>query len=84
MNAPIYLRLMRSQVLAIRQHALRRGRDRLPGCRICTIMRRHVIPNAMAPVLAQLSVNIGWAILLTAGSASSAPACGRRRPNGAA
>ena len=27
---------------------------------------RHVIPNAIAPVLAQLSVNIGWAILLTA------------------
>jgi peptide/nickel transport system permease protein len=27
---------------------------------------RHVIPNAMAPVLAQLSINIGWGILLTA------------------
>ena len=31
------------------------------------ILMRHVIPNAMAPVLAQLSVNIGWAILLTVG-----------------
>jgi peptide/nickel transport system permease protein len=29
------------------------------------ILARHVIPNAIAPVLAQLSVNIGWAILLT-------------------
>lgn len=28
---------------------------------------RHVIPNSLAPMLAQLSVNIGWAILLTAG-----------------
>jgi peptide/nickel transport system permease protein len=31
-----------------------------------TIIRRHVIPNAIAPVLAQLSVNIGFAIILTA------------------
>ena len=28
---------------------------------------RHIVPNAMGPVLAQLSINIGWAILLTAG-----------------
>ena len=31
-----------------------------------TIMR-HIVPNAMSPILAQLSINIGWAILLTAG-----------------
>jgi peptide/nickel transport system permease protein len=31
-----------------------------------TIMR-HIVPNAMGPVLAQLSINVGWGILLTAG-----------------
>ena len=30
------------------------------------IILRHIIPNAMAPVLSQLSVNVGFAILLTA------------------
>ena len=29
------------------------------------IILSHVIPNSIAPLLAQLSVNIGWAILLT-------------------
>ena len=29
------------------------------------IMLNHVIPNAIAPVLAQLSVNIGWAVIIT-------------------
>ena len=28
-------------------------------------MLNHVIPNAIAPVLAQLSVNIGWAVIIT-------------------
>jgi len=30
------------------------------------IIRAHIIPNAIAPVLAQLSINVGWSILLTA------------------
>lgn len=65
-NIPIYLRLMRSQVLSIRrlryvEAAFVSGMpDRL-------IIRDHIVPNAIGPVLAQLSVNIGWSILLTAG-----------------
>src|SRR3989475_8296778 len=31
-----------------------------------TLFRSHIIPNAIAPVLAQLSINVGWSILLTA------------------
>jgi peptide/nickel transport system permease protein len=31
------------------------------------IIGKHIVPNGIAPVLAQLSVNIGWSILLTAG-----------------
>jgi peptide/nickel transport system permease protein len=64
-NIPIYLRLMRSQVMTVR------GMRYVEAAIVCgvgdlTIIRRHAIPNAMAPVLAQLSVNIGFAIILTA------------------
>ena len=37
------------------------------GASDVAILRHHVIPNAVAPLLAQLSVNIGWSVLLTAG-----------------
>ena len=63
-NAPIYLRLMRNQVMSIRtmRYVEAAWLAGLPDARI---IARHVVPNAMAPVLAQLSVNIGWSILLT-------------------
>ncbi|MEZ5864895.1 MAG: ABC transporter permease [Geminicoccaceae bacterium] len=64
-NTPIYLRLMRGQVLSIRRMRYVEAAY-VAGVSDFGIIRRHVIPNAMAPVLAQLSVNIGWAILLTA------------------
>jgi peptide/nickel transport system permease protein len=64
-NAPIYLRLMRTQVMSIR--SLRYVEAAwLAGVGDLRIISGHIIPNAMAPVLAQLSVNIGWSILLTA------------------
>lgn len=63
-NAPIYLRLMRSQVLSVRRLRYVEAAY-IAGVSDFAILRRHVIPNAIAPVLAQLSVNIGWAILLT-------------------
>lgn len=65
-NIPIYLRLMRSQVLSIRGARFIEA-ARVAGLSDWGIIRRHVIPNAMSSVLAQLSVNIGWAVLLTAG-----------------
>jgi peptide/nickel transport system permease protein len=65
-NAPIYLRLMRTQVLSIRRLRYVEAAY-VAGASDVSILARHVIPNAMAPVLAQLSVNIGWAVLLTAG-----------------
>lgn len=64
-NAPIYLRLMRSQVLTIRSMRYVEA-SQVNGLSDMQTIMRHVIPNAMAPVLAQLSVNIGWGILLTA------------------
>jgi peptide/nickel transport system permease protein len=65
-NAPIYLRLMRSQVLSIRRLRYVEAAY-IAGASDIGILTRHVIPNAIAPVLAQLSVNIGWSVLLTAG-----------------
>jgi peptide/nickel transport system permease protein len=37
------------------------------GASDVAILRRHIIPNAIAPALAQLSVSVGWSVLLTAG-----------------
>jgi peptide/nickel transport system permease protein len=65
-NTPIYLRLMRSQVLSVRLMRYVEAAY-VSGVSDRDILMRHVIPNSIAPVLAQLSVNIGWAILLTAG-----------------
>jgi len=64
-NIPIYLRLMRSQVLTIRGMRYVEAAQ-IAGMSDFYTITRHVIPNAMAPVLAQVSVNIGWSILLTA------------------
>lgn len=76
-NAPIYLRLMRSQVLSIRSMRYVEA-SQVNGLSDMQTIVRHVIPNAMAPVLAQLSVNIGWGILLT--SALSFVGAGVRAP----
>jgi len=64
-NTPIYLRLMRSQVLSVRRLRYVEAAY-IAGTSDLAILARHVMPNSIAPVLAQLSVNIGWAILLTA------------------
>ena len=64
-NAPIYLRLMRSQVLSVRRLRYVEAAY-IAGTSDSEILLRHVIPNSLAPVLAQLSVNIGWSVLLTA------------------
>ena len=65
-NAPIYLRLLRTQALSLRE---RRFVDpaRVAGNSELRIVFRHILPNATAPALVQLSVNMGWAVLLTAG-----------------
>lgn len=76
-NAPIYLRLMRSQVLSIRSMRYVEA-SQVNGLSDMQTILRHIIPNAMAPVLAQLSVNIGWGILLT--SALSFVGAGVRAP----
>lgn len=64
-NIPIYLRLMRGQVLAI--GAMRYVEAAyIAGASDFVILRRHIIPNSIAAALAQLSINVGWSVLLTA------------------
>lgn len=65
-NAPIYLRLMRTQVMSVRATRYVEA-ARVAGLSDWQTIRRHVIPNSMGPAFAQLSINIGWSILLTAG-----------------
>lgn len=64
-NTPIYLRLMRSQVTTVRRLRFVEAAY-IAGTSDRGILLRHVVPNAIAPILAQLSVNIGWSVLLTA------------------
>lgn len=64
-NIPTYIRLMRGQAIAVRRMRYVEAAI-VAGLPHREIIRRHIIPNSVAPVLAQLSVNIGFAILLTA------------------
>src|SRR5260370_34917071 len=65
-NILIYLRLMRSQVLRIRDMRYVEAAYIL-GVPDWVIIGKHTVPNRIAPVLAQLSVNIGWSMLMSAG-----------------
>jgi peptide/nickel transport system permease protein len=65
-NCPIYVRLVRSQVLFLRERPFVEAARALGG-RDRWIIREHIFPNSIGPVVANSSITIGWAILLTAG-----------------
>ncbi len=65
-NCPIYIRLVRSQALFLREKPFIEAARAIGGGDFW-IMREHVLSNAIGPVVANASVTIGWAILLTAG-----------------
>ncbi len=63
---PMFARILRAEVLSLRE------RPFIAAARCCgagdfAIMFRHILPNALTPVIVQISVSIGMAILLTAG-----------------
>ena len=66
--APVYIRLMRSQILSVREEPHVEA-ARAVGNPDWRIFWRHILPYVAGPVLAQSCVNIGWAILITAGLA---------------
>ena len=63
---PSFIRLVRGSVLTIRELTyVEAARSVGVGDRL--ILMRHVLPNAMAPVIVQATLNLGSAILIAAG-----------------
>lgn len=64
-NIPIFARLVRGDILAKAQ-AEYIAAARCSGCTGTRILVRHLLPNAMGPLIVQSSLNLGWAMLNTA------------------
>lgn len=63
---PWYARLMRSQVLSLRERPFVKA-VRAIGVPHRRVITRHVVPNAMAPVWVQATADLGAAVLTAAG-----------------
>jgi peptide/nickel transport system permease protein len=65
-NAPIYIRLVRAEVLSLRERTYVEAAVAL-GESGRTVIFRHLVPNAYGPILSNASVTVGMSMLLTAG-----------------
>lgn len=65
-NAPIYIRLVRAEVLSLRERTFVEAALSL-GEPPRKILWKHLLPNAAGPIVSQASITIGVAMLLTAG-----------------
>ncbi|MET0417673.1 MAG: ABC transporter permease [Actinoplanes sp.] len=65
-SAPGYARMVRGQVLAVRQSAYIEAAAALGHPRLAVI-RRHLFPNAMRPLVAVLTLGVGQSIVWAAG-----------------
>ncbi len=65
-NIPFYARVVRAEV-NIRRHAGFVQAARLSGNSDLRILAVHIFPNALPPMMVQISLNMGWAILNAAG-----------------
>jgi peptide/nickel transport system permease protein len=63
---PTYARLIRAQVLSLRARDFVEA-ARAEGARDMMIILRHLIPNALAPLFVQATLNVGSIILISAG-----------------
>ncbi len=63
---PVYARIARAQVLTLRTRDYVEA-ARAEGATDAAILTRHLIPNAVAPILVQATVDIGNIILISAG-----------------
>ena len=63
---PVYARLVRGQVLSLREREFVQA-ARCVGASTRRILWRHLLPNTLAPILVQASFDLGGAILSTAG-----------------
>lgn len=65
-NMPVFLRLVRGEILSLRSRPFAEA-ARAIGCTDMRIAFRHMLPNSIPPVMVQVSVTVGFTILLTAG-----------------
>jgi peptide/nickel transport system permease protein len=65
-NFPVFLRLVRSEILSLREHPYAEAAVALGNSEL-GVGFKHLLPNAWPTVLVQVSVTIGFAVLLTAG-----------------
>jgi peptide/nickel transport system permease protein len=65
-TVPTFARLMRARVLTEREREYVVAAQCL-GARSGRIMSRHVLPNAMAPLIIQISLSMGFAVLAESG-----------------
>jgi peptide/nickel transport system permease protein len=63
---PVYARLVRGQMLILREREFVQA-ARLVGATDGLIMRRHLLPNTLSPLLVQASFDMGGVILAVAG-----------------
>jgi peptide/nickel transport system permease protein len=63
---PWYVRLIRAQVLIVREQLYIAAAQSI-GVKDITIITRHVIANSISPVIVQASLDIGYALLASAG-----------------
>jgi peptide/nickel transport system permease protein len=64
-NIPVFVRIVRSETLSLRERPYAEA-ARVVGNPDVRLVFKHLLPNALAPVLAQVSVTMGFSILLTA------------------
>ncbi|MEP0521082.1 MAG: ABC transporter permease [Hyphomicrobiales bacterium] len=65
-NIPFYARLVRAEVNIRRDAGFVRA-AKLAGNSDLRILALHIFPNALPPMMVQVSLNLGWAILNAAG-----------------
>ncbi|MGQ3674888.1 ABC transporter permease [Xanthobacter sp. TB0139] len=65
-NIPFYARVVRAEV-NIRREAGFTQAARLAGNSDARVLALHIFPNALPPMMVQVSLNLGWAILNAAG-----------------
>jgi peptide/nickel transport system permease protein len=65
LNTPIFMRLIRSRVLTIRELRYVESAVALGNSRR-RVMLRHILPNSIAPVIVQCGLSMGYAIIILA------------------
>jgi len=66
LSVPVYTRLVRANILLVKQLTFVEA-ARSVGCDPFRVVTRHVLPNALSPVIVQSSLQFAFSVLLLAG-----------------